>query len=180
MKGKKISQIALILVAYVLVMANAPMPGYFVATRTTLQEGNIPIRIDPRLYEDKVFEVTLPAGKYSRVNLSRKANGAMQLLSTVAEGDPRLLGNPVRLQFPLVELMASAESPEDKAHETGVPPAGPPDGKGPAAPEAQLDRDLRHDEMFERTLAGEYTITAEEISGRRGMLTFHLEKVYEE
>ncbi len=99
--------LAIVGVAWLLIIANAPAPQYppsSYSIHLDKSEGDIPIEIDRRIYVDKPFTITLPAGRYRHFvmkGLSKNSEKASleTVLLKVEEGDPRLEGDPVQMEF---------------------------------------------------------------------------------
>lgn len=106
-------------IAWLLIIANAPAPQYppsSYSIHVDKNEGDIPIEIDRRIYVDKPFTITLPAGRYRLFvmkGLSKSSEKAPveTVLLKIEKGDSRLEGDPVRVEFTF-----KAESNYDRSY----------------------------------------------------------------
>ncbi|MGE0710248.1 MAG: hypothetical protein AB7N76_13960 [Planctomycetota bacterium] len=89
----------------------APPAGVRHDTLVRARAGCEGFELDPRAYVDRPLEVSLPRGPYASLSLYRA--GEPERLVQLGEGDPRLGGDPVRVQL----LFPSAEGKAPRAGE---------------------------------------------------------------
>jgi hypothetical protein len=134
----------------VLTVATSPLPRpRTIVPEVQRQEGPVTIVLDARRYVDRPYELTLPGGGYQALTVLERYHGAshtflsaenpcdasqgevdVEILLALAEGDPFLAGDPVRVPLP-AQRAAWYDAPgEGRERELRREPAGeiPPCG----------------------------------------------------
>jgi hypothetical protein len=93
---KKLAQLALVLAAMVLTVANSAAPEVKDEVVPTRVEGTLPVELDRCAYPDKGFEVRLPPGKHRSLTV---AGVSSTVVFELKEGDQRLVSAPASIEI---------------------------------------------------------------------------------